>query len=207
MRHRWTVRTALLASLLAAGCSPTQHASEPEATSAPTSVAAREERDHASEPEVTPASTPTLSAEEREAARVAEDKAAILDVHQRYRDAVAAVQAGNVDPALFDGIATAAAAEQQLAIGRNYQAWGITVEGKVILSRVDVEIAAAPWRATEVDTATVWACADHSAMEVQSSRDVPPYPDDVVEAGIKFQRIDGAWLVVGDPDTRPNFTC
>ena len=114
----------------------------------------------------------------------AAEEAAILDVYYRFWAANVAVERGNPDPALYEGIATGPAVEVELAIARQYQEQAIVKEGEPSLSEVTVVV--------DGDTARVGACVDHSGWVPAGA---PPPSPAVVPTEVVFEQVDGAWLV------------
>ena len=127
----------------------------------------------------------------------AAEEAAILDVYYRYWDAIVAADGGNPDPALFAGIATGAHVEELIARARQYQEWGVAMEGEPSFSNVTVAI--------DGEVATVWACVDSSAW-VMPGAETGNF-DLVNPGGSRLERIEGAWIVTDSAKPPGDFTC
>ncbi len=151
-------------------------------------------------------STPSAPAVTPAATRVAtpsptpseDPEAEILSAVHGFYEALATISHGDVDPAHFDGFATGAIVEKEIADGRHAVETGLLYEGEPTLSDITIEI-------DDDDAATVLLCVDNANWH-------PPEIDttgkDMVRRGALIaERIDEAWLITdsfGAPDT---FTC
>lgn len=171
-RHRLTVLAAsgFLALALSSGC--TSSPTDPDASASPTATA----------PSPTATASPTPDAE-----------AAVLDVYDRYWDAVVASQRGNPDPALFADVATGEIVERAIITAKQYQEFGIVREGEPTFSDVSAVI--------DGDTAQVAACIDNSNWFVPDAPVLGVQP-----SGIVLTRTGGAWLVT-DSFEPADLTC
>ncbi|PSL01388.1 hypothetical protein CLV30_114118 [Haloactinopolyspora alba] len=121
-----------------------------------------------------------------------------------YWDAVARAQRGDSgDPAeLFEGVATDAQIQQNVAVAERYARQGLVRVGDPVISDVEVTL--------DDGAATVAACVDESEWRaVVQGRTLPPPDHQQQPHPVKFDVVKqgGTWLIGSPVDAGGTITC
>ncbi len=145
----------------------------------------------------TPATPATTQIAPPSATPSEDPEAQILSAVHGFYEALTLISHGDVDPAHFDGVATGAIIEREVAQGRYSAEIGEVYIGEPTLSDITIEVDGA--------SAEIFVCVDNTTW----------HPDDVdlgdevlvLSGGLLAERVDGDWLITDYAEIPETFTC